>query len=247
MSTFATIQDRVLRRLQPYLIEDDASLVEIPGAINRAIRIAQEHQLFRSTVVLASFTTTLATRALGNKPADWRQRRANPYLLTDTDDAQIEIQWLPDEQEDIRLFSQSTSLDKGQPLFIQERVTDFAVFPFPDGESDYSGGEYRVKIPYHKWFTDLSAASDSNWLTDNAEDMIVWAAAGDILFDIPGQEQRAVAWMFGPEPKRAPISRADRELRRVISQEKSSSLPRHFVLRARRDPLGPLTQPHLGY
>ena len=47
------------------------------------------------------------------------------------------------------------------------------VYPFPDGNSDWSDGNYRVQIPYWGYVPPLLAAADSNWFTVNAIEFLV--------------------------------------------------------------------------
>ena len=70
---------------------------------------------------------------------------------------------------------------------------NFEVFPLPDGQSLYANGQYRIVVPYWKYLTALSASSDTNWFTANAEQWIVWKTASEAFF-LDWDEERATFW-----------------------------------------------------
>jgi len=255
MVTFAAIQDRVWRLVEPYApIGEDSLLRELPLAINLAIRDAEDRLTLRAMEASTELTTVIlpasptqaqkdTSRILGVKPALWREARAKPQLHEDAGGL-IEKEWIMDEQEAFRIYDEQAT-DTGEPAHIQERISDFAVFPYSDSLSDYTDKEYRVRLYYYAYLADLAAITDTNWFTDNATNFLIWAAAGDLLFRVPGQEGRAAALAISSEPLVRPLSKADFELKRVAKAEKRSLVSPRIKLVPRRNVLAPINQKHL--
>lgn len=57
----------------------------------------------------------------------------------------------------------------GKPKFIGREVSNFIFGPYPDSA-------YTVKGTYYKKLTALSGGNETNWLTDDAPDLIYYAA-----------------------------------------------------------------------
>lgn len=235
MAALIDIQDHVLRLTEPWLPEgDDAAGRTILREINRAQRRAQELHSFRAQRAVVTFTTVATTRQLGVKPADWKESRAKP-LLIENDGGIIQAEWASNEEQALKFFGESATADTGEPKLILEHDTAFDVYPFSDGASDWAGGQYRVRLYYYKWLADLAAAADTNWLTANAEEYLIFAAAGALLSLVPGQEARAEALRLGPLPLRRPQTKTDFELFRAVQLDARSRIPQDIALSPRGD------------
>ncbi len=198
MATFQNIQDRVTRRV----IDLPASvLTEIPTLINEAMRDLQtEHNFKVMEALSATFTTTVNTNTLGSVPSDFKEYRGKPYLTTDKGEVHKLGIMSGMRQEALRVVGVSTDTDTDRPAFILEgEPSDVAgarvweVHPLADGLSDYSDGEYRIRVPYWKFLPALSAGTDTNWFTVNAERWLTFHATS-MAFGINWDEARASYW-----------------------------------------------------
>ena len=220
MPQFSAIKTRV----KNYVIDDNTlTLAEISGWVNKAVRDAQDAHNFRHMEATQAFTTVVATRSLGNKPTLWKEKRDRPWLIDNLSGTR-ELDWLPSRSEAIRRFDDSTSLDKGEPKVLLELESTIEVFPFPDGDSDYSDDEYRLTLPYWAYLAVLSGDTDTNWFTDNAEHYLVFAAAAEALTFDRDYENAAVLQ-----------EKTGGELRRLIRKDKRSKLARRITLTPVRD------------
>lgn len=215
MPDLATLRQRV----KDYLIDVPAETENLIDTwINKAARQAQEKHNFWVMAENLSLTTTAGVRTLGSLPADWKERRADPWLHFGTDGS-AHIDWAVSEAQMIALYSEDDPDDKGEPVFILETGANFEVFPFPDGESRWDDGEYRVAIPYWAYLAELSQDGDTNWFTDNAEWYLLFFAVAEGMF-FNREEERAAQY----------LQRATNEFERLRSQSKRSRLGRSETL-----------------
>lgn len=214
MGTFATIQARVLTRV----IDAPAGTSgEIPTLINEAMKTLQVKHNFKVMEKVLTANTVLNTRTLvATKPTDWKEPRPSPYWEPFTNGKTGRMEWVPDRES---AHSNVTTLDKGAPKYLLEGepttdagVSPFEVWPLPDGLSDYSDGEYRVYIPYWRFLPDLSAGSDTNWFTVNAEEYLVHAATG-MAFALDWDENRLAEWGQLGAGKAQEVIKRDKMLR----------------------------------
>lgn len=240
MATRGQIKARVKDHIIDLPSETDA---EIDGWINYAIRFAMSLHNFRVMEALAPYTTAsgnaiTSDRVLGVKPVDWKEARADPWLLDGLGGTR-EISWLTSESEAVRLFSEEDDDDRGAPLAILEEQSGFKVYPASDGNSLHDDGEYRVKLPYWKYLPALEDDPDTNWFTDNAEDYVVWKAASEgMLFN--REEERASLWAIKAGTFDERTGRFTGELRRIVRVDKRSRIPRRATIGVSLDVYGPV-------
>jgi len=181
MATFSELQDEVLT-----LIVDTPTSVQdlVPTYVKRAVLDLQKRHNFKvMEAVSSTFTTTAGSHELGSVPSDWKELRDTPYLLRN-DGTTKDLIWAEDLDAVRDAYAVSDTDETGEPETVVRGLpsnvagaTKFNVWPYSDSNSDYSGGEYRVIVPYWKFLTALSADGDSNWLTTYAEEFIVAKAA----------------------------------------------------------------------
>lgn len=223
MPTFQTLQDRVLRRV----VDAPAAVsAEVPDLLNKAMRTLQELHNFRvMETETAQLLTTVATRPLSAViPANFKSYRARPYLVKD-DGQTRDLLLAANRAAALDAFALNDPNEKGEPkLVLDPEPTDDAgartweVFPFPDGLSDWSGGEYRVVVPYWRFVTALSGNTDENWFTSNAEWYLVFQATAEAFF-LDWDEARGQLWATRAGGF-APDGRAVGEFSRVMKQDK---------------------------
>lgn len=207
----------------------------VPTFINRAIRIAEERPFnFAYMAAEQAFTTTEGARLLGAKPTRWKRSRGLPYLTSDDFGTTHEIQWAPSESEMLRMYPSESApaTDRAGPRFVLERSDELWVYPVPDGESDYSDGDYRITVPYWTFSADLVDPDDDNWLTINAGWYVVFRATAEGLIR-NREEERAATY----------LQLAEAEYTRVMNHEKRSRLPDRMSLHVRRDVFAPTKGP----
>lgn len=127
---------------------------------------------------------------------------------------------------------------KPQALLIDEPDTtggaNFEVYPLSDGLSTYSQssvGQYRIQVPYWKYLAALSAGSDTNWFTENADEFLIYQATSEAFF-LNQDGNNGVAW----------AQRAAAKYQEVVLRDKkqrwSSIQTLHFSNRAGRGNYG---------
>jgi hypothetical protein len=203
MSTFTQLQAKVNRRV----IDIPAAIeAETPDLVNQAMRELQVRHNFMVMEAEVSATTNVASspkNLLVAKPSDWKEADGRP---------QLRRQWsrskLLDYQASRKLAEMRYGIDDelslGEPCgLLLDKPTDinfsqsFYVFPYPDGNSDWDDGEYRVIIPYFKFLPVLSASSDTNWFCRDASatERYITARATGEAFLLNQDEQRALTWL----------------------------------------------------
>lgn len=198
--------------------------------VNEAIRWAERKNNFRYMEADATFVTTENTRLLGAKPARWKRTRQDPWLSAE-DGGAFEIDWAPSHSEMIRQYGDNSELDDGQPEFILEQPTEFWCYPFPDGRSRYSDGEYRVSVPYWRYSASLVENIDSNWLTENAEEYVLYKTVAKGMF-------------FNRDSRAAGFDQlAMREFKEAKKEDKRGRIPGRFNLSVGRTTYGPSRRP----
>src|ERR1044072_6596512 len=120
----------------------------LPNLINRSIKRLQRHN-FKIMEAEASFTTVLSTRVLGTVPTDWKEPRGNPYYIEQLGRPR-EFNCAPSVAEAVARYGHNPDVDYCSPrLLVENAATNqFSIYPYPDGISDYTDGEYRVIVPY---------------------------------------------------------------------------------------------------
>lgn len=202
----------------------------VQGWVNEAVKAACKRKNFRFMEAEHSVTTTDQTRKLDDKPSDWKEARGEPYLVNQ-DGSTTVIQWAPSESDMVRTFGyqapaegNDAEIDEGEPRYILETTSELHVYPFPDDESLWDNGLYRVRAPYWKFLAALSADGDTNEFTDNAEYYLIYFAAA-----------KGFAWNRDEERAANFFQLAEREYQQFLRWYKRSQLPDRLNLAFRRD------------
>lgn len=215
------------QRVQDYVIDLPSETVSlIDSWINKAVRTAEERHNFRYMAQTLSTITVTGQRKLDDKPALWKEAGAPPWLQRD-DGSNREMEWAPSKSEMVRDFDIEDADDKGSPRFVLETADELRVFPFPDGESDYLDGEYRVRVPYWSYSALLSSNGDSNPLTLAAPWYVVFYAVSEALI-FNRDEGRGGAY----------AGKAEQEFVKARLVDKRSRLPDRMTVVPRRDVFG---------
>lgn len=215
------------QRVQEYVIDLPSETVGlIDSWINKAIRTAEERYNFRYMADVLSSTTVEGERKLDDKPGLWKEAGSAPWLQRD-DGSNRELEWAPSKSEMVRDFAVEDPDDKGSPRAILETADELRVFPFPDGESDYTDGEYRVRTPYWRFSEVLSSNEDTNALMTAAPWFVVYYAVSEALI-FNRDEARGGAY----------ASKAEQEFVKARLVDKRSRLPDRMTLVPRRDVFG---------
>lgn len=190
MATFLELKNRV----KDYLIDVPTKTDTLVGAwINQAIRDAEEMHDYKhmeaNVEMLTQAAAGLPTLDTA-KPSTWKKPREAPYFRRD-DGSTREIAWSVNEQDMRRLFAVHDSDDDGEPQFVYlgkaeaeifEVGADFLVHPWPDGDSDWADGEYRINLPHWAYSAALVANADTNFWTNDHEWYVAFQAAAHGLF-----------------------------------------------------------------
>lgn len=196
MPTFLDLRTKVLRRV----IDAPAAITtEVPDLIRAAVRQLQTRHNFKvMQTQTALLSTVVDTRSLGAVPTDFKEWRARPYYVEELGRTR-DIATANSREAALDLFGEDVDVDIGPPAIIldgepdDDGVRNFEVFPYPDGNSDYDNGEYRIRIPYWRFLPALSADADEDWFTTNADEYIVHKAVGE-AFAVDWDEERMAVW-----------------------------------------------------
>lgn len=212
MATYLELQERVQRRV---IDLPTAITTEVPTLVNRAVKKLQEQHNFQVMQAKADFTTVVSTRELGAVPSNFKEYRVTdgpPAYLTQFSGTILPVFVVP---KTAALYTYPGD-EEGTPVYLAEQepldedlTRDWEIYPMSDGGSDYGDGEYRITVPYWKFLTELSADSDSNWLTNNADDWIVYEATGN-AFMLDWDEQHAAGFKAMAKQEWQDILRRDK-------------------------------------
>jgi len=213
MATFSTLQTRV----QSNIIDlPTAVLNQVNTFINAAILALQEIHDFQVMEAEKQYITPVQTptqtHILGQIPANWKSVRGNPYYVLSAGSTRG-LLWQPDREYLYREYEPTDPNQTGAPrrLLLGEATNDtlsdpdnpdlslaalnIEIYPYPDGSSDWTDGNYRVHIPYWTYLPQLSAGTDTNWFcADGPRAEFVVAYATRMGFEMDWDEQRAAYW-----------------------------------------------------
>jgi len=223
MTAFSVLQTDVRNFTLDLPAETDAL---VPDFIVKAIRDAEVRHNFRYMEAEVALVTTVDTRIVDTVPPLWKARLTDPYVLLD-DGTTREFEWAPSASEMIRRYDNDTD-DDGDPEFLFEDQTNFSVYPLPDGDSDYTDGEYRIYVPYYAFSAALSLDTDTNWMTNNMRWYVTYAAAGEAC--LMNRDSVTASNL---------LTRAETQFQLGVKQDKKSKATRRLTLAPRRAVYGP--------
>lgn len=220
MTTFLDLKNEVLL----LVIDTPTAVQQLVGTfVNRAIHELQRKYNFKIMEASASYTTTIATRSIGALPSDWKAPRGEPFVLRQLGPG-YQLDWGTDPDSWVTEFGTDSSLDKGAPrLLVRNTSDELDIYPFPDGQSDYSGGEYRIRVPYWKYLPAFASDSDTNWFADNATQWIVYQAVSEAFY-ANEDENRAQTWETRAMRKYKDVLLEDKQMRLAEIQTLTMSL-----------------------
>lgn len=221
-STFLQIRTRV----QENVIDlPTAVLNRIPLLVNQAQRQLQIDHNFKVMEALFEPSTTIATRRLGGVPTDFKEYRGTPWFLKN--DGSISQMIQANKREDI--WKSIDEADTNFPMVILQAVEndtqgngDFWVYPLPDGNSDYTDGEYRVKVPYWAFLADFVNDGDTNWFSNKADLFLEYRATAR-AFALDWDVQNQGKWETMAAVEKKDIIKRDKLLR--LSTGSSTLVP----------------------
>lgn len=219
MATYAELQTRVLTRL----IDTPTSVqTEVPTLVLEAIKLLQEKHNFKVMEAQTStLTTTLNSTTLTSQPADFKEFRGQPYLVSYIGAPEADLDIEDYDSKVYRAFGNpaGTVPNYGDPKVLltgaptsEAGAVTWTVWPPSDGNSDYPDGEYRLIVPYWKFLTELSSDGSSNWFTVNAVEYIVNQATSEGFF-LDWDEKRAAVWAQKAQMKYGDVIARDKRYR----------------------------------
>lgn len=258
---YSTLQSRINTRV---IDLPSAVSAEVPTLVNDAIHfLCAQHnfKVMEGEVAFVTTTPSPLTHTIGQIPSDWKEQRDNPYYLSNIGWVKEMLwqpsrlyeyrRWAPADQNQIGpprdlLLGESKSADNPDPGNPDQDMSqlNIEVYPFPDGQSDYSDGQYRIKVPYWRYLPELSAGTDHNWFTDWADRFIIDYATAE-AFMLDWDEQRAGFWMqkaVGPKWDGFTYSTLGGWARQAINRDSSIRMAPGKSLTPRRDVLAPRDQ-----
>lgn len=160
----------LITSLEAYLQRDDALIIaNIPQFIALAqVRIPRELKIlgFRQEVT-GSFSGDTLTTGIMQKPEDWR-KSISFYVGTGASN-NIHTPVLGRDYDYIRTVYPDPTVTGTPRFFADADYEHWLVQPTPDIA-------YPYKIPYYAILTQLDNTTQTNWLTENAPDLLLYAS-----------------------------------------------------------------------
>lgn len=208
MTTFSDIKSRVQTRI---IDLPQAVQTELPFLINDAIRSAQRRYNFRAMEQVQTFTTTSGSVSLGSLSRFKEYKDKGPYLLRQRSVAK---RFLTALEPDARMAVLSDADLPDEPQFIINTIgndgsTTLTIAPYPDTNSDWDDGNYRIVVPYYAYTAKLVANGDTNWFTENAEDYIISQATAR-GFQLDWDYESMALWLQDAEKLFQEVKKADK-------------------------------------
>lgn len=178
MSTRSQIQAEVLR-----IVEDHVDVVTaaIPTHIQRAQRAIES----RCAFLVQYATVTYQVEPLSSsyaKPADFLGVRRAPYFIETSSSSGYKRL-----REDPDFESRGLLTTQGVPKYWRdENDASFSFWPIGDGlgPSGTTAGAYDVVVPYYKSLSALASDNDTNYWSQNFDDVLAWRAAAFVFADM---------------------------------------------------------------
>lgn len=187
MATYGQIEAEVKRIVEDRIDTLDSAIVTHVARAQNAIEIRCAFPVQRALVTyqVGPPTTDYA------KPADFINVRRAPYFLERTDSKQYSKLTEVDSFEDLGLLTK-----QGVPQYWCEKDdTTLQFWPIGDGlgPSGTTAGAYDIVIPYWKSLSALASANDTNWWSENLDDVLAWRAAATVFAE--ARDPMANWWM----------------------------------------------------
>lgn len=189
-----------------------AVLAAVPRLVNEAIRSMQRGYNFRAMEVVTPFTTATGVLQLGTIANFKEYRDKGPYILRQYTRGRKLLTAIDSDVDQAVLAS--TSLPQ-PPEFVINTVNQstgawtFSIAPYPDINSDWPDGNYRIVIPSYNYTAPLVNDGDSNWFTNNANDFIVYKATAE-AFGRDWDYDSMALWLQRADEKLKEIKKADK-------------------------------------
>lgn len=210
--TFATIRTRVLTRV---IDTPTAVQTEVPTLVNEAMRTLQSRHNFKVMEKIGSYITAEGVRVLAALPSDFKEFRGEPW-----NESFLGTIWPMTVAANLEgtIIGRGgfDPLDTGRPRVLvdseapaDDATRNWEIYPLSDGNSDYVGGEYRIKVPYWRYLPALVADAATNWFTTNAEEYLVFKATAE-AFALDWDFQSMAVWETKADVKFKEVVRADK-------------------------------------
>ncbi len=166
-------------------ILDDAIVTHIQRA-QRAIEdrgqfMVQEHSI--------TFQHNLANQFTYDVPSDFIANRMTPIYTKKSADTQL-IHMI--ESNDFTVIGKTSTFAPGPPKYWRDSVSEatgnlqWKIFPRSDdlGPSQVTSGAYDVNFPYTRRLTTLAVIGETNWWSENLDDVLAWKAAAMVFAEL---------------------------------------------------------------
>jgi len=226
-------RDALQTRVNKIIIDDDTDTLDrVVPEIQKAQREIEDlsYMFVAQEATIGTDPPSIAgDQGLVAVPSNWIAPRGRPFrLVGGSGDDNLDLvtpplEWMSPGEEVLKLYpaDPSNTSARGKPRFLtydENETKQIRIYPVPDIV-------YTHRILYWKRLVTLSSGSTTNWWTDNAEDFLVWQAAGRVL-DFNEQFERSIKYEI----------RARSERDRMKNQDKRRRYRRNSTgIRPRRD------------
>lgn len=188
----------------------------IPQLINEAIRSAQRKHNFRVMEKSVAMVTAYGSLVPSNNTISLfkEYKDKGPYLLKNMTKAK---HYVTATAEDAALAILADPNNPIEPEYLINSVDDtglytFTIAPYPDLNSDWPDGNYRIIVPYYAYTSPLVNGTDTNWFVDNMDDFIYRQATGQ-AFALDWDYNSMAVWLQQAEQFRMEAVNADKKSR----------------------------------
>lgn len=177
--TYNSLVSDLTNYLQRY---DKLIVAQIPQFISLAqVRIPRELKIlgFRAEVT-GTLTGDVLTTGIMQKPSDWRKTIAF-YIGTGTDN-NTHTPLFERDYDYVRTVYPDPSATDEPKFYADADYNYWLIQPTPDEE-------YPFKIPYYSTLTQLDESHQTNWLTVNAPDLLLYASLMEAIPFVKADER----------------------------------------------------------
>ncbi len=233
MATLGEIKDEVLRVVEDHI--DELTGTAVVTHIRRAQRAIEDRCAWR--IQHDEFTCQVSpASSFYAYPDDFIAIRKSPRFIQSSSSSRYSRPKECDSFEDLGLLT-----EEGVPRYWRDSEgAGVSFWPIGDsnGPSAVSAGAYEITFPYFKRLAALSADGDTNFWTEEMDDVLAWRAASFVFAEL--RDPLANWWSSVAAARFLEIGRAYRRNQfrrrdtRIYSTESISSRTQRDPLRLRR-------------
>jgi len=178
MANLAAVKAEVLR-----IVEDH--ITPLTDAITTHVQRAQKSIEDRCAFPVQESTTFFLTAAGVNYfqfASDFITDRDEFYTTLKVDSEYVTF--LQEISEETERPISAVGSPKYWTRALKNDLPGFRILPDDDGLGPFAGPSYGIFVPYFRRLSTLTVDADTNWWTDNLDDVLAWKAAANVYAEM---------------------------------------------------------------